>query len=79
LCEFSGQAISQEFSEGVYTSRANQPLQEIHADVCGPIKHLFGKNLYFILFIDDYNIKTWLYFFFKKNLMCLVVLRSLRY
>jgi hypothetical protein len=39
-------------------SRANQPLQEIHADVYGPIKHLFGKNLYFLLFIDDYSRKT---------------------
>ena len=36
------------------TSRANQPLQEIHTDVCGPFKPcLFGKNyiFYFLLMI----------------------------
>jgi hypothetical protein len=34
------------------TSRANQPLQEIHADVCGLFKPcLFGKKLYFIFLL----------------------------
>jgi hypothetical protein len=41
------------------TSRVSQHFQEIHVDVFGPIKPcLFGKNLYFILFIDDYSRKT---------------------
>jgi hypothetical protein len=41
------------------TSRASQPLQEIHVDVYGPIKpYLFGKNMYFLFFIDDYNKKN---------------------
>jgi transposase InsO family protein len=50
------------------TLRANQPLQEIHADVCGPMKPcLFGKKiLYFLLFIDDYSRKTWVYFLKEK-------------
>jgi len=61
------------------TSRANQPLQEIHVEVCGPIKpYSFDKNTYFLLFIDDYSRKTWVYFL-KKSLICLVILRSLRH
>jgi hypothetical protein len=28
---------------------------------------LFGKNLYFLLFINDYNIKTWVYFLKEKS------------
>ena len=44
-------------------SRASQPLQKIHTDVYGPIKPCsFSKNLYFLLFIDDYSRKTWVYF-----------------
>ena len=47
------------------TSRVSQPLQEIHVDICGPIKPcLFGRNLFFFFFtfIDDYSRKTWVYF-----------------
>jgi hypothetical protein len=61
------------------TSWASQPLQEIHVDICGLIKPCsFGKNIYFLLFIDDYSRKTWIYFL-KKSLICLVVLISLRH
>ena len=50
------------------TPRANQPLQEIHVNVCGPIKPcLFGKNSYFLLFIDDYSGNIWVYFLRKKS------------
>ena len=48
-------------------SRASQSLQEIHADVRGPIKPCsFGKHLYFLFFIDDYSRKTWVYFLKEK-------------
>jgi hypothetical protein len=34
---------------------------------CGPIQPcLFGKKLYFLLFIDNYN-RTWVYFFKEKS------------
>ncbi|KAK3032111.1 hypothetical protein RJ639_037415 [Escallonia herrerae] len=44
-------------------SRAKATLELIHTDVCGPINLAsLGKNRYFLLFIDDYSRKTWLYF-----------------
>ncbi|KAJ7958815.1 Retrovirus-related Pol polyprotein from transposon TNT 1-94 [Quillaja saponaria] len=49
-------------------TRATEPLQLIHTYVCGPIKlYSFGKNYYFLLFIDDYTRKTWVYFLKKKS------------
>ena len=48
-------------------SRAKKPLELIHADVCGPIKpSSLGKNNYFLLFIDDFSRKTWVYFLKQK-------------
>lgn len=50
------------------TSRATEPLELIHADVCGPIKpSSFGKSNYFLLFIDDFSRKTWVYFLKEKS------------
>ena len=60
LCEecLVGKQFHKSFSKES-TPRASQPLQEIHVDVCGPIKPcLFGKNLYFLFFIDAYSRKT---------------------
>ncbi|KAL4348689.1 hypothetical protein GQ457_17G010100 [Hibiscus cannabinus] len=50
------------------TSRAIEPLQLVHTDVCGPIKPpSFGKSRYLLLFIDDYSRKTWVYFLKQKS------------
>uniref|UniRef100_A0A2N9G770 Integrase catalytic domain-containing protein n=1 Tax=Fagus sylvatica TaxID=28930 RepID=A0A2N9G770_FAGSY len=50
------------------STRANKPLQLVHADVCGPIKpSSLGKNNYFLLFIDDFSRKTWIYFLKQKS------------
>nr|GEX83448.1 retrovirus-related Pol polyprotein from transposon TNT 1-94 [Tanacetum cinerariifolium] len=50
------------------TSRAKEPLQLIHMDLCGPVTPpSHGKNLYFMLFIDDYSRKTWVYFLNEKS------------
>ncbi|GJV20172.1 retrovirus-related pol polyprotein from transposon TNT 1-94, partial [Tanacetum coccineum] len=50
------------------TSRAKEPLQLIHTNLCGPITPpSHGKNLYFMLFIDDYSRKTWVYFLNEKS------------
>ena len=49
------------------SSRANKPLELIHTDVCGPLKpSSLGKNNYFLLFIDDFSRKTWVYFLKQK-------------
>ncbi|KAL0409127.1 UNVERIFIED_CONTAM: Retrovirus-related Pol polyprotein from transposon TNT 1-94 [Sesamum radiatum] len=49
-------------------SRATKPLQLVHADVCGPFNpQSFGKSSYFILFIDDFTRKTWVYFLKHKS------------
>nr|GEX82341.1 retrovirus-related Pol polyprotein from transposon TNT 1-94 [Tanacetum cinerariifolium] len=50
------------------TSRAKEPLQLIHTDLCGPITpSSYGKNHYFILFIDDFSRKTLVYFLKEKS------------
>ncbi|KAK2981445.1 hypothetical protein RJ640_001959 [Escallonia rubra] len=49
-------------------SRAKATLELIHTDVCGPIDPAsLGKNIYFLLFIDDYSRKTWVYFLKQKS------------
>jgi hypothetical protein len=69
LCE--GCLVGKQFHKSFFkesTSRANQPLQEIYIYVCDHIKPcLFSRNLYFLLFIDDYSRKTWVYFLKEKS------------
>jgi hypothetical protein len=53
LCEgcLMGKQFHKSFSKES-TSRANQPLQEIHVNIYGPIKPCsFGKNSYFLLLL----------------------------
>ncbi|KAH9751570.1 hypothetical protein KPL71_014344 [Citrus sinensis] len=49
-------------------SRAQKPLELIHTDVCDPFKpNSLGKSNYFLLFIDDFSRKTWVYFLEQKS------------
>nr|GEW90530.1 retrovirus-related Pol polyprotein from transposon TNT 1-94 [Tanacetum cinerariifolium] len=65
-CLFGKHARSSFLKES--TSRAKEPLQLIHTDLCGPISPpSHGKNIYFMLFIDDYSRKTWVYFLKEKS------------
>ena len=49
-------------------TRAREPLQLIHSDVCGPFTPLsFSKDRYFLIFIDDYSHNTWVYFLKEKS------------
>jgi len=49
-------------------SSAKKPLELIHVDVCGLIKpSSLGKNNYFLLFIDDFSRKIWVYFLKQKS------------
>jgi transposase InsO family protein len=48
--------------------RAEQILQLVHSDICGPINPTSnGNKRYFITFIDDYSRKTWVYFLQDKS------------
>jgi len=49
-------------------SRAKKPLEITHVVVYGPIKpSSLGKNNHFLLFMDDFSRKTWVYFLNKKS------------
>ena len=49
-------------------NRYKEILDLIHSDVCGPmpVKSLRG-SLYYVIFIDDYSRKTWLYLLKTKD------------
>ena len=50
------------------TWRATQKLELIHTDIYGPITPTSNSNKrYILLFIDDYNRKTWVYFLVEKS------------
>jgi transposase InsO family protein len=45
-----------------------RPLELIYTDICGPITPAsFGGQRYFIIFIDDYSEKCWVYFLKEKS------------
>ena len=48
--------------------RANQRLQLVHANICGPVTPEYnnGKK-YLITFIDDLTRKTWMFFLTRKS------------
>ena len=69
LCEgcLLGKQFRNSFPKESY-SRAKKPLELIHTDVCGPISpSSLGKNNYFLLFINDFSRKTWVYFLKQKS------------
>ena len=48
--------------------RANEKLQLVHTDVCGPMSVAsHGGSKYFLLFIDDYTRFCWVYFLQQKS------------
>lgn len=48
--------------------RAKKVLELVHSDLCGPIKpNSNGGKRYFISFIDDFSMKTWVYFLQEKS------------
>ncbi|CAJ2659262.1 unnamed protein product [Trifolium pratense] len=48
--------------------RANERLELVHSDICGPINPTSnGGNRYFITFTDDFSRKTWIYFLKEKS------------
>lgn len=55
------------FPSGIAT-RANQLLELVHSDVCGPMKtpSMSGAR-YFVTFIDDFSRKVWIYIIKAKS------------
>ncbi|KAD4585292.1 hypothetical protein E3N88_22893 [Mikania micrantha] len=48
--------------------RATEPLELIHADLCGPITpQTKGGNKYFLLLVDDYSRYMWIYLLKSKD------------
>ncbi|KAJ6972984.1 hypothetical protein NC653_033347 [Populus alba x Populus x berolinensis] len=62
------------------TWRASQPLELIHADICGPISPISnsGKR-YTLCFIDDFSHKSWVYLLTAKSeaLLCFQFFKKL--
>jgi hypothetical protein len=61
-----GKNIKKPFSSN--NNRSKEILDLIHSDVCSPmpVKSL-GGSLYYVIFIDDYSRKTWLYLLKTKD------------
>jgi hypothetical protein len=61
-----GKNVKKPFSSR--NNRSKEILDLMHSDVCGPmpIKSL-GGSLYYVIFIDDYSRKTWLYLLKTKD------------
>ncbi|KAE8735609.1 hypothetical protein F3Y22_tig00000340pilonHSYRG00771 [Hibiscus syriacus] len=69
LCEgcLAGKQFRKSFPKESET-RAKKPFELIHTDVCGSIKpSSLGNSNYFLLFIDDFSRKTWVYFLKQKS------------
>jgi hypothetical protein len=48
--------------------RASQPLQLLHADICGPISPISNSHQWYLLtFIDDFSRKLWVFFLTDKS------------
>ena len=48
--------------------RVKQILELVHNDVFGPMKvPSMGKSVYYVSFIDDFSMNTWIYFLKKKS------------
>ena len=49
-------------------SRATMILERIHTDVCGPFSvALTEKHMYYVIFVDDFSRKCWIFFMQKKS------------
>ena len=61
-----GKNIKKSFPKS--NSRFEGTLDTIHSDICGPMTSpSLSGCLYYVLFIDDYSQKSWLYFLKAKS------------
>jgi GAG-pre-integrase domain/Integrase core domain len=69
LCEgcILGKQSKLSFPRG-QSMRATKVLEMVHTDLCGPMEiESMGGSMYFMLFMDDYNRMTWVYFLSYKR------------
>ena len=61
-----GKNVKKSFSSSIHKSI--EIMELIHSDICGPISYpsLIGY-LYYVIFIDDYFRKSWIYFIKAKS------------
>lgn len=65
-CAISKQSRSS-FPTGM-SRRTSASLQLVHMDICGPMSTVsLGGNKYFLLIVDDYSRKCWVYFLKNKS------------
>lgn len=49
-------------------SREKVILEQVHLDMCGPFSIAFTtKHKYYVIFVDDFSRKFWIFFMHKKN------------
>ena len=49
-------------------SRATEILERFHSYVCGPLSTAStSKHMYYVIFVDDFSRKCWIYFMQKKD------------
>ena len=49
-------------------NRAEVILERVHLDVCGPFSTAsITKHMYYVIFVDDYSRKCWMFFMQKKD------------
>ena len=48
-------------------NRAVEILDRVHSDVCGPFYTTSPNNRYYVIFVDDFSRKCWIYFMQKKD------------
>jgi transposase InsO family protein len=61
-----GKNVKKPFSNN--NNRSKEILDLIHSNVCGPMPvRSLGGSLYYVIFIDDYSRKTWLYILKTKD------------
>lgn len=48
--------------------RASNPIELVHADLCGPMQTVsLNSSKYFVVFVDDYRRMTWVYFVKERS------------
>lgn len=72
LCESCVQAkITKQRAKSTQSTRANQTLEVVHADLCGPMSTKSrGGALYFMVVVDDWSRYYHTYFLHHKTRLC---------